>query len=56
MGRRKKPLVNGAESALDALRREIQTQSQPSRPSYSDRFRELARKVAEDIENQDQTH
>ncbi len=50
MARRKKPLVDGAESALGALRRAIQEGAQPSAPSYRDRFLELARKIAEDQE------
>lgn len=56
MARRKKPLVAGAESGLEALRREIQkTATMPSKP-HRERFRELARQVADDMETQDPTH
>lgn len=53
MARRKKPLVDGAESGLDALRRAIQDGVQSSAPSYRERFLELARKMAEDLDLQE---
>ncbi len=56
MARRKKPLVDGAESGLEALRREIQKNATTGSTSHRDRFRELARKVANDIDEQDPAH
>ncbi len=47
MGRRKKPLVPEAESALDQLRRVVKSEVRPSQSPYRDRFLTLARQVAD---------
>ncbi|MCL5971362.1 MAG: hypothetical protein M1499_02215 [Firmicutes bacterium] len=50
MARRKKPVVAGAESALDQLRRMVKAEVKPTPSPYRDRFLTLARKVADDVD------
>ncbi len=50
MVRRKKPLVAGAESALDQLRRMMKSEVKPSPSPYRDRFLTIARQVADDAD------